>query len=58
MKGRQAAILNWAVRTGLTEKERHLSQDSKRGLAINQKKSIPGRGKSWCKDPMGCWGVR
>lgn len=55
MEGRQAAILNWAIRTGLIEKERHLSQDSeKRGLAINQKKSIPGRRKGWCKDPMGC----
>lgn len=59
MGGRQADIFNRAIRTGFTEKERHLSQDSqKRGLAVNQKKSIPGRQRGRYKDPIGCQGVK
>lgn len=51
MGGRQAAILNWTIRTGFTE-ERHLSQGSKkRGLAVNQKKSIPGRWRGSVQRP-------
>lgn len=59
MRGRQADILNRTIRTGFTEKERHLSQASqKTGLTVNQKKSIPGRQRGGYKDPMGCQGVR
>lgn len=57
--GGRLTFLNRTIRTGFTEKERHLSQDSqKRGLAVNQKKSIPGRQRGGYKDPMGCQGVR